>query len=260
MKWIVFLLIIVSALLWTAGVDAQEIATSTPAVVDLSGAVQQQPQAQFSVQPTATWTPQPTPSVRLEPLQTANVRDLPSTDASGAFGAIIGQIRVGEVYNVTGRFVNWYQFQYPDSPNGRGWVYGDLVTIYGDVNAIPVVDLSVQATIDPAILGVTQTLAAVTLTPGGLLTATANARVIAAPPGAGGAALSSESGEPGMILPTYTYPAGVVFVPTQAAPSGIIDTPVPVSSNQTGGIPPIVPIMVLGGIGVLGLAISSIRR
>lgn len=260
MKSIAIALVIVSALMWTSGAGAQEIATSTPAPVNLSGAVQQQPEAQFSVQSTATWTPQPTPSVRLEPLQTANVRDLPSTDASGAFGNIIGQIRVGEVYNVTGRFVNWYQFQFPDSPNGRGWVYGDLVTIYGDVNAIPVVDLSAQASIDPAILAVTQTHAAVTLTPGGLLTATANARVIAAPPGAGGAALSSEGDEPGMILPTYTYPAGVVFMPTQPAPDGITETPAPVSSNQTGGIPPIVPIMVLGGIGVLGLAISSIRR
>jgi hypothetical protein len=253
-------LVVISALIGTASVSAQEIATSTPAAVDLSGAVQQQPEVQFSVQPTATWTPQPTPSVRLEPLQTANVRDLPSTDASGAFGIIIGQIRAGEVYNVTGRFVNWYQFQFQDSPNGRGWVYGDLVTIIGDVNSIPIIDLSVQPTVDPFILGVTQTLAAVTLTPGGLLTATANARVIAAPPGAGGAALGGDGVEPGMILPTYTYPAGVVFMPTQAPPSGMNEMPAPLSSNQTGGIPPIVPIMVLGGIGVLGLAISSIRR
>jgi hypothetical protein len=260
MKTVGIALVVISALIGAAAVGAQEMATSTPAPVDLSGVIQQQPQAQFSIPATATWTPQPTPSVRLEPLRTANVRILPSTDASGAFGEIIGQIRAGEVYNVTGRFVNWYQFQYPDSPNGRGWVYGELVTIYGDVNAIPVIDLSAQATIDPLILGATQTLAAVTLTPGGLLTATANARVIAAPPSAGGAALSGDGGEPGMILPTYTYPAGIVFMPTQPAPNGMSELSAPISRSRTGGIPPIVPIMVLGGIGVLGLAISSIRR
>lgn len=228
--------------------------TSTPAPVDLSGAAGQQPQ--FSAPPTATRTPTETPPAVLQPRESANVRAEPSTDAS-----ILGVIRAGEVYNVTGRYFEWLQFQYPNSPNGRGWVFGQLVDITGDLNAIPEIDLSAQPTLDPLVLGATETLAAITLTPGGLLTATANARQIAAPPGAGGAALSSDSGAVELILPTFTYPAGVVFAPTPLPDTAPNDEPASAPrTDDSGGLPPIVPIMVLGGIGVLGLAISSVRR
>lgn len=236
---------------FASSVSAQEAITATPAPVDLSNAAAQQPL--LADPPTATRTPTEAPPALLEPLETANVRAEPSTDAS-----ILGVIRAGEVYNVTGRYFQWYQFQYQQSPNGRGWVFGELVTIIGDPNSIPEIDLNAEPTVDAVLLGSTETMAAITLTPGGLLTATANARIIAPPPGAG-AGLGGEAMGVGTPLPTYTYPPGVVFVPTQANTTGNVTSNTP-TTNSSGGLPPVIPILVMGGIGVLGLAISSVRR
>jgi hypothetical protein len=256
MRRILTALALVVCCIGASSAAAQEAPTATPAQVDLSNAAAQQPQPANA--PTATRTPTEAPPARLEPLESANVRAEPSTSA-----AILGQIRAGEVYNVTGRYFEWYQFQYPQSPNARGWVFGQLVNIIGDPAAIPEIDLSAQATVDPLILGATQTLEAITQTPGGLLTATVNARLIAAPPGAG-AELPGGSGEiTGTPQPTYTYPPGVVRLPTQpagAVPDTAFESTASSVANGGGGLPPLVPIMVLGGIGVLGLAISSVRR
>ncbi|MDZ4766832.1 MAG: SH3 domain-containing protein [Chloroflexota bacterium] len=250
-----FALIVYGALMSYTVVHAQEAITSTPAPVDLSGAAAQQPLQ--SNPPTLTRTPTDAPPARLEPLESANVRAEPSTDAS-----ILGVIRAGEVYNVTGRYFQWYQFQYQQSPNGRGWVFAELVRIDGDPNAVPEIDLSAQPTVDTAQLGLTETMAVITQTPGGLLTATANARIIAPPPGAGGSVSGEGSVSAGTFMPTFTYPAGAVFVPTQDTAAALApDTPAPSPiSDEGGGLPPIVPILVMGGIGVLGLAISSVRR
>jgi hypothetical protein len=246
-------LIVCGMLMMVGRVRAQEAPTATPAPVDLSSVAGQQPL--FADPPTATRTPTQAPPALLEPLETANIRAEPSTDA-----AILGVMRTGERYNVTGRYFQWYQFQYQQSPNGLGWVFGELVRIDGDPNLIPEIDLSVQATLDPVLLGATQTLQAVTQTPGGLLTATANARIIAPPPGAG-AGVSADGSAAGTPMATFTYPAGVVFVPTPEGGRMVEDdASQAAASDGGGGLPPIVPILVMGGIGVLGLAISSVRR
>jgi hypothetical protein len=193
----------------------------------------------------------------LEAITEANVRAEPDPESER-----LGTIRSGEFYTVLGRYFRWIQFQYNPSPNGRGWVFDELVTISGDESTIP--DLTEQsvATVDPSILAATQTLEAVTLTPGGILTATAIMGILTTP--------VTPNSEPGSNLqpsspnipPTYTYPPSI----TTAIPNGVtlMDRPTPnpeeVAAGIVGGLPPIVPIVVLGGAGLLGLLISTTRR
>jgi hypothetical protein len=143
-------------------------------------------------------------------------------------------------------------------------VFDELVTITGDQTAI--LDLAEPAlpTVDPLLLSITQTLEAVTLTPGGILTVTANARVIPAPEGAENAiAVESTEIVNGSIAvpPTFTYPPDVSRVESdsnvEAQPT---ISPPTQASETTNEMPPIVPILALGGIGVIGLLLSAIRR
>jgi hypothetical protein len=168
----------------------------------------------------------------------------------------LGIIRAGEYYPVLGRYFRWIQFQYETSPNGRGWVFDELVNIIGDESAIT--DLSVQPlpTTDPIAEAATQTQIAITLTPGGLLTVTANSRLISVEQGA----QPAQSLNGVEILPTFTYPPDLVAAaPTEAAitPTAAPETaPLTVPTN----VPPITPIVLLGGMGLLGLVVSSLRR
>ena len=57
-------------------------------------------------------------------------------------------------------------------------------------------------------------------------------------------------------LPTFTYPPDTVAqVPTQSA--------VAIRGNadvSTGSIPPLLPIILLGGMGIIGLLLNALRR
>src|SRR5690606_5195288 len=119
---------------------AQEI-TATPAQINLSPAAPGD--APLDAGPTLTWTPTPQGIALLEAKEFANVRAEPSTES-----AQLGTIRLGETYNVIGRYVSWIQFQYPSPPNGRGWVYGELVNLTGNVENIPDIDPYAQPEID----------------------------------------------------------------------------------------------------------------
>jgi uncharacterized protein YraI len=239
--------------LWlvSAAPPGQVAPTASPAVINSGDLALQQPQQPNIGAATATWTPSPPPPAVAQVTDQVNVRAEPSTDA-----AILGVIRPGEAYNITGRWFEWVQIQFVSSPNGRGWVFGQLVTIVGDEAAIPNIDLNAQPTLDPTIVGATLTLEIVTRTPGGLLTATAQNREIS---------LAGEGAESlvgaGTPLPTFTYPPGLVFAPTQAVSETELTpretTPRP---DETGGIPPIVPIALLGGLGLLGLVVGTLRR
>lgn len=246
---LIYLLIHVQA------ISAQEAITATPVQVNLATLVP--PTAAPLLQPTLTWTPTQGIGAQLEALEMANVRQDPDVAA-----ALLGVIRSGERYPVLGRYYQWYQFQFPTSPNGRGWVFGELVRIIGDSAGIPEIDPFAQPTLPPAVFGATQTAEIVTRTPGGILTATAQAIMPAATaPGAIAA--------PGEVLPTFTYPPGIVpIAPTSVPTRSILDavTPTPVGANprprtsQTQSIPPIVPIGALAALGLLGLLIGAARR
>lgn len=253
--------------------DAQGLPTATPAQVDLSGVAQ--PAQQFGPTETPTRTPTPQGPVQLEPLQDANVRAQPDPAAD-----LLGQIRPGEYYNVIRRYYRWIEFQYDPAPSRRGWVYDELVRFVGDESAIPVVD-SLSATIEGAPdIDATSTALAITGTPGGLLTATAQARLgasasgndfgngdgeigIQTPDGSGAASTASVGS--GAALPTFTYPPGIIaLAPTEDA--GVSALPTPTLETRTRlveavpAIPPLTPIVALAGLGLIGFLISAIRR
>lgn len=243
--------------------QAQLGPTATPLPVNMGGVIPAT--ATPPNQPTATWTPQPTPAVQLQAIEFANVRAEPDTTA-----AQLGVIRTGENYPVTGQYGLWYQFQFPNTPGGVGWVFGELVTLSGDASAIPVLDPAALATLPPAALDATATQAILTQTPGGFLTATAQsllaASALPAESSSGGSAAMRGAGQ---LLPTFTYPAGLAAVAPIAAltnaPVGeataVPRTDLSITRDETSErVPPLLPIAILAAAGILGLAVSALRR
>jgi hypothetical protein len=268
-KWLVSVLgLMLLGLLYNVRADdaGQVVVSATPVQITLASPTP------FAVQPvastpTVTRTPTPIGAALLEAKADAgavNVRAQPDPNADK-----LGTISSGETYPILGRYFEWYQFQYDPSPNKMGWVFGQLVDIIGDPSTIEDLNANLLPTVDTSSLNLTQTWEAVTLTPGGLLTATAEARVIAVPnAGTLGPEATIEpnlanSVSTAQVLPTFTYPPEIAAqAPTQAVdgdpiPTAAVDTVTAVVFN---GIAPIVPILVLGGLGILGLAVSSIRR
>ncbi len=244
-------LLIGGAALVQADPPAQDAPTSTPVQINLSPAVQEVvPQQVGAATPTRTATPQGI--ALLEAKEFANVRSEPSTDS-----AQLGQIKVGETYNVIGRYISWIQFQYPSSPTGKGWVFGELVNLTGNVDNIPDIDpFAAQSPQDSVVSAETATQSILTQTPGGVLTATVLARIVP---------VTSEATalEPVGPQPTFTYPPGMVAIaPTPGAAVSTVaaDDSAAVQAPSSDGVPPLVPIVILGGVGLLGLLISSIRR
>ncbi|MDZ4769113.1 MAG: SH3 domain-containing protein [Chloroflexota bacterium] len=210
-------------------------ATPTPGIVNLSPLMPTNAQpADLSV-PTAP--PTQVSLVRLEAKDFANVRSEPSTES-----ATLGQIRAGDSYTVLARYAAWIQFQFPASPNGRGWVFGELIDMTGDTTAIPEIDPYAQGD-----SGSTSALdAAIGGTPATILTVT------------GAAPNNSQNGLPMTALPTFTYPPGLAaLAPTADNGLTLLTPSAPVSPSDT---PPIVPILILGGLGLAGLAIGSFRK
>lgn len=225
--------------------------TATPAPLNLSTGA---PQGQEVQDATPTWTATPEGQIMIEARDFANVRAEPDTNA-----AQLGQIRSGDLYPATGRYFEWIQFQFDQTR--RGWVFGQLVNVTGNVNNLPEIGVAVEPTVPDANAGQTQTLAAITQTPGGVLTATAVARQNSLPgdlPANAGAAQTAGFG----ALPTFTYPPDMIAIAPTSGSSALLptETTAPLNEAEAGDVPPIVPILVLGGMGLLGLAISSLRR
>lgn len=226
-------------------VHAQEAPTPTPLQISLPTATPfSLESAPELVVATPTWTPTGVGPIILEALDIANVRSLPDTSS-----AQLGVIRAGDRYNVTGQYVNWYQLQYDPAPGGFGWVYSELVRITGDASLIPPVDPYASGTANtlPGDDGAEGTAAV----EGGGVVATATAAL-----GGGEVTIT-----PALAQPTFTYPPGLSR--PQATDTGTVGTAepqrgtTPVSSSD---LPPIAPILILGGLGLFGLAITSIRR
>lgn len=235
---------------------AQEQPTATPISVNLSNVV---PPTDAPVAgPSPTRTPTETGGILLEAREFANVRNRPSTD-----GTQLGVIRSGEQYRATGRYFGWYQLQFPSSPTGFAWVFGELVTLTESADLLPEINVDATPTVNPAVFNATNTQQALALTPGGLLTATAQVGVAGNNP-AGGNAGAAGAQTP-QFLPTFTYPPNIA--PIQPSIAVVLSTPTPEAEGlaqivtvETADVPPIAPVLLLGGLGLLGLAISSIRR
>lgn len=218
--------------------------TATPQPVSLASRT---PGGAIQVEATSTRTPTPEGQIYLEAREFANVRAQPDTEA-----AQLGQIVSGNRYVATARHFQWIQFVYEPSPTGRAWVFADLVNVSGDVNQLLEIVDPFAADPDQPRIDAEATQIAVTLTPGGLLTATANTRFEAL----GQATLSGP-----IILPTFTYPPGIVRVPTLAEPlPDATPDPQPVAIGSSGGLAPIMPVLILGGLGIAGLLVNSLRR
>lgn len=206
------------------------------------------PTVALLVTETPTRTPTPAGPALAEALEgPTNVRAAPDISAER-----LGQILPGDTYPVLGRGAGtqWYRIQYPDSPNGTAWVYGEVVSLTGNVAGIPELETSWEPTIDVGRAGATQTAEVLVQTPGALETATA-AAAIAGVVVTGQAGLPTTTPEP---LPTFTYPPGPVAQSTTFIPT------VSQSAGTASGLPPIIPIIGLGGLGSLGLLIAILRR
>jgi hypothetical protein len=257
--------IIVTIVLGMARSDhaaAQTVPSATPAQISIPTATV--PVTQDAL-PTPTWTATPTAAgvVLLEALNEANVRAEPDVNSEQ-----LGTIRAGETYAVIGRSFRWLQFRYENAIGGTGWVYDELVTVIGNADDIPDLNANLLPTADTSALNATQTWEAINQTPGGVLTTTAEARIIQAPNatphdvGAGDVVAGNNDTDTGAVLPTFTYPPGVVAqAPTPGAAVEQTRTPTSngLSGTTSGGVAPIVPILILGGFGILGLTISSRR-
>ncbi len=210
-----------------------------------------------------TRTPTPEGAASLEALTEANVRSQPDPESDR-----LGTIRAGDNYVVISRYYQWYQFQYDQSPSGTGWVFDQLVTITGNVDRIPDLTLGTP-TPDINAAQSNSTLVILTQTPGGLLTATAGVGALPLPiessgNNAGANILAVGSPTP---LPTFTIPPNLGVntapnasnngTPVENATASIIQ---PAEFVMPSRIPPILPILVLGGAGILGLIISSMRK
>ena len=248
----------------TASPSPQELPTATPLQVSLPTPLPILPTATSLVNNVVPVERSPTPegAAYLEAITEANVRSQADPESER-----LGTIRAGEQYTVIGRYFRWYQFQYSQSASGTGWVFDELVNVSGNTNNIP--DLSATTpTPDIAALQNSNTLAQITQTPGGVLTATANVGVVPLPlPTNNGASVLPQD-LAATILPTFTVPANVAVPNTSVTSSegdGIIATPQLTEAQSSeivlpSRIPPIVPILLLGGVGMLGLLISSSRR
>lgn len=262
--WLWSLMAVAVALAMTASSAPShgQAPTPTPLVVQLASPT---PLPVLGVN--ATETPLPTPTeTPLGPVQVQvaagqgniNVRREADPNAD-----ILGVIAPGESYAVTGRYFRWIQFRFPNSPNGLGFVYDELVELVGDTALIP--DLTIVTTpVAPTAEGGVE-LGVTAASVDAEFTLTAQSRVLNAPVGVDpNATLSETSLNPdgGVRLPTYT-PLPNLGELLSAANQVPTETPVPdvLDLNQTASnLPPITPIVLLGGLGLLGLIISGLRR
>lgn len=228
------------ALSLVAPSNAQGGADATPVRANLVTATPEDAQA---LAPTITpsYTPSPLPAARLQALQSAgnvNVRALPDIESD-----LLGAIAHGTLYPVLRNYYRWYELRFELSPNGRAWVYGDLVTIEGDSSVIEVID-NLDA------VGLTAGLA----TNGGQSAGEAGAspRTIEIATAEADAASAVEVLD-ATPLPTFTPPATQPPFAHQLEVVEAADPPLP-------NLPPLVPILGLAGLGFLGLLISMLRR
>lgn len=210
--------------------------------------------------PLPTFTPTEPGPVQLEAKEDAgavNVRMEADPSAEQ-----LGTIRFGERYVVVGKYFLWYQIRFEQSPNGVGYVFGDLVNIIGDPTEITDLSIITPTPQDPNAVNLTATFEAVILTPGGELTLTVAVREILPPSSQLSVVQPDAIVTERPILPTFTYPPNIIAqAPTPGGESSVLVPNETASTSTTrGGMPPITPILVLAGLGVIGLLLSRLFR
>lgn len=103
--------------------------------------------------PTVTSTPRGT-YVIVNALSTSetqiNVRAGPN-----ALTEKVGVLLVGQDANAIGRYGEWIQIEYPGTPGGKAWIFGNYVTVYGGTLPLleppPTSTPKVTQTIDPTL-------------------------------------------------------------------------------------------------------------
>ena len=215
---------------------AQVGATSTPAPVILPTG------SATPIPPTETPTRTPTntgPAQAEAKNEGTNVRATADITAS-----IAGVIQPGTRYVVRGRYFEWYQIVFPDSPNGIGWVHQSVVNIIGDEVAILDLTSEELPTQNPTEFAVEETLAALTRVPGGLLTATAQAQSQPGSVFTQAPQVEAPTLAPGQHLPTFTFPP---FTPTPVSVADLRGGSINVGEDEA--VPPLIPIAALIGVG-----------
>jgi hypothetical protein len=209
----------------------------------------QQEEVFMSPTPSATATEDPTVTLERNPGVLAwNVYNLPDPED----GTLLGSLEEGVRYPVTGIYFEWLQFQYEDT---LAWIHQTEVIVNNDGN-IPPFDPYITPTPTSPGADAELTRAAVTLTPGAFETLDAEARLITLPE------LATQELENAGVLPTFTKPAEVAprnapAALQEAASNAFEET---ISRAAAGRIPPLVPILMLAGAGLLGMLGSLWRR
>ena len=235
-RWMALLLIVSSQ---AAFIFAQVRQTSTPITADLFTPTPLNRQ-QFAPTVTVTMTPTPPGPVLLEARESAgnvNVRAAPDVNSER-----LGAIAFGTRYPALRQFFLWYELRYDPAPNGKAWVFGELVEISGDVSQIEVIDRwedAPTAAIDEAAPGTKDPAA--------------NARVLNAPTAVEALEQVNEV-IAATALPTFTYPPN--FLASAATPAALPNS----EATDSADPPPLFPIIMLGGFGMVGLLVYSIRR
>jgi hypothetical protein len=243
---------------------AQVRVTATPVRVQLP--TQSAPATEIAIAtPTPTFTPTEIGPLLIEipeDISEINVRELPEPDAQQ-----LGLVRASERYVVTGRYFSWLRIDFEASPTGEGWIFGQLVTVLGDEAQIP--DIDPYNTSEDSVIIEAETLdgtpvedidaQAVNATP------TVDERQIVIPTAGQGETLSTSGGNQ---LPTFTPPPESVIRNNNIAAENVV-----LSDAETAGVteqaitdlidtglPPIIPMLLLGGFGLLGMTVVILRR
>ena len=198
----------------------------------------------------ATASPSRTPTfpvVLLEAVGEANVRNGPGLDFD-----VVGTLTAGNPVQIVGRSINfpWYVVEWEGAENNVAWVFEELVIVQGDITTIPIYPDPSAPTVDPTQAAVQATATVLLQTPGAAETATATA--LFAPTGV---FTSTPEGE---VLPEGQVPASDFTAAPQTGPANDVLPPQDLSTS--GGIPPAMVILTLGGLGILALVVSILRR
>lgn len=190
------------------------------------------------------------PVVTVQAENEANVRNGPGLDFD-----IVGTLTAGDPVRVVGRSINfpWYVVEWPSEQSGVAWVFAELVIVQGDITTVPVYPDPSAPTVDPTQAAIQATATVLLQTPGAAETATATA--LFAPTGV----FTSTPDPAGNPAGAGSPPPPQFTAPAQG--NGNAAQPTSIQDPTAGAaIPPAMLIITLGGLGVLALAISVLRR
>ena len=189
---------------------------------------------------TPSFTPSPLPAARLQALDSAgnvNIRALPDIESD-----LLGTIAHGTLYPALRNYYRWYELRFDLSPNGRAWVYGDLVTIEGDASQIEVID-----DLDAVLL------------PGGLADAQSDGAGTGASPRT--LEIATVEADAARAVEVVDATALPTFTPPATQPPFVDQLEVAEAEEpRLLDLPPLVPILALAGLGFAGLMVGLLRR